>query len=96
MQLWASILELKDKQWKLVSVASYSDAFEAQLAACKPLDLPELTVPLQPPSIGSDLPLPEVCITTTTNYPLPGSYRLETECLMCSAAALCFSNQKIS
>lgn len=60
LQLWAHIKELKDNQWKLISVASYSDSFEAQLAACKPLDLPQLTVPLQPPGIAAALPLPQV------------------------------------
>ena len=60
MQLWAYIKELKDNQWKMISVASYSDSFEAQLAACKPLELPQLTVPLQPPGIAADLPLPQV------------------------------------
>ena len=60
VQLWACIKELKDNQWKLISVASYSDSFEAQLAACKPLELQPLTVPLQPPGIAADLPLPQV------------------------------------
>ena len=60
MQLWACILELKESHWKLISVASHADSFEAQLAACKPLDLPQLTVPLQPPGIAPDLPLPQV------------------------------------
>ena len=60
LQLWVNVKELKENQWKLTSVASYSDSFEAQLAACKPLDLPQLTVPLQPPGIAADLPLPQV------------------------------------
>lgn len=60
VQLWACIKDLKGNQWKLISVASYSDSFEAQLAACKPLELQPLTVPLQPPGIAADLPLPQV------------------------------------
>ena len=63
LQLWACIKELKDNQWKLISVASYSDSFEAQLAACKPLELAQLTVPLQPPGIAADLSLPQVALT---------------------------------
>lgn len=64
MQLWASIIELKDNQWKLTSVASYSDSFEAQLAACKPLELPQLTILLHPPGIALDSTPAEVSPTS--------------------------------
>ena len=62
LQLWQYTLELKTNQWKLVSVPSYSEFFEAQLAACKPLELPELNVPLTPPGVASDLTLAEVSL----------------------------------
>ncbi len=50
---------------------SYSQSFEAQLAACKPLELPQLIVPLLPPGIPSDLPLPEV----TGQFPVSANRR---------------------
>ena len=62
LQLWQHTLELKANQWKLVAVPSYSEFFEAQLAACKPLELPELNVPLTPPGVASDLTLAEVSL----------------------------------
>lgn len=62
LQLWQHTLELKANQWKLVAVPSYSEFFEAQLAACKPLELPELNVPLTPPAVASDLTLAEVSL----------------------------------
>ncbi|KAL3143241.1 hypothetical protein ABBQ38_002092 [Trebouxia sp. C0009 RCD-2024] len=76
-QLWAHIKELKDNQWKLISVASYSDSFEAQLAACKPLDLPQLTVPLQPPGIAAALPLPQAAAAVLQAYPPRGALNLQ-------------------
>lgn len=60
LQLWQQIQELKANEWKLISVPSYSQFFEAQLAACKPLELPQLSVPLHPPGIATQLPLAEV------------------------------------
>ena len=81
-QLWAQVLELKDNAWKLISVASYANSFEAQLAACKPLDLPQLTVPLQPPGIASDLPLPQVILVY---YLAIASVMLQSLLLACHA-----------
>ncbi len=60
LQLWQYTLELKEDHWNLLGVPSYSQFFEAQLAACKPLELPELTVPLHPPGVAPSLPFPEV------------------------------------
>lgn len=60
LQLWQYTLELKENHWNLLGVPSYSQFFEAQLAACKPLELPELTVPLHPPGVAPSLPLSEV------------------------------------
>lgn len=63
LQLWQQIQELKANEWKLISVPSYSQFFEAQLAACKPLELPQLVVPLHPPGIATQLPLAEVMVS---------------------------------
>ncbi len=65
LQLWQYTLELKENHWNLLGVHSYSQFFEAQLAACKPLELPELTVPLHPPGIAPSLPFPEVQLLAT-------------------------------
>lgn len=87
LQLWACIKELKDNQWKLISVASYSDSFEAQLAACKPLELVQLTVPLQPPGIAADLPLPQVGWKDLLCFIMPKAFPLCTSCWCCSCTA---------
>ncbi len=65
LQLWQYTLELKEDHWNLLGVPSYSQFFEAQLAACKPLELPELTVPLHPPGVAPSLPFPEVQLLAT-------------------------------
>lgn len=65
LQLWQYTLELKENQWSLLGVPSYSQFFEAQLAACKPLELPELIVPLHPPGVAPSLAFPEVQLLAT-------------------------------
>ena len=87
LQLWACIKELKDNQWKLISVASYSDSFEAQLAACKPLELPQLIVPLQPPGIAADVPLPQVGWKDQLCLFMPKAALVRTSCWCCCCTA---------
>ncbi|DBA75017.1 TPA: Nuclear cap-binding protein subunit 1 [Trebouxia sp. C0004] len=76
-QLWQYTLELKENHWNLLGVPSYSQFFEAQLAACKPLELPELTVPLHPPGVAPSLPLPEAAAAVLKAYPSRGALDLQ-------------------
>ncbi|KAA6419508.1 MAG: hypothetical protein FRX49_10606, partial [Trebouxia sp. A1-2] len=76
-QLWQYTLELKENQWSLLGVPSYSQFFEAQLAACKPLELPELIVPLHPPGVAPSLAFPEAAAAVLKAYPSRGALDLQ-------------------
>ena len=83
LQLWQYTLELKEDHWNLLGVPSYSQFFEAQLAACKPLELPELTVPLHPPGVAPSLPFPEVHRLATCSPAVSCSQHSQVGLLSC-------------
>lgn len=76
-QLWQSIQELKADQWKLAGVPSYAESFQPQLAACNPLDLPQLIIPSQPPGLASGLTPAEAAAAILHAYPPRGGLNLQ-------------------
>ena len=60
VQVWEAIKELKtEAAWKVESIMQFATAFEAQLAAGQPHDLPALQAPKQTP-VDSSLSASEV------------------------------------